>query len=337
MLRRFLRRLENFKVPNVPVLPRWGVVAVIVAGLGTLVAVLAWATWGGDFALLQTKGEVAHRERNLLYFAVVLSLLVLIPVYFMLFLFAWRYREGHRKAYRPEWDSNRQYEALWWGIPIAIIAVLAIVTWVTSHSLDPYKPLASRHEPLKVQVIALEWKWLFLYPEYSVASVNEVAFPADRPVEFTITSDGPMNSFWVPQLAGQIYAMSGMSTRLHVAADHPGEYKGLSSNISGAGFADMKFTARAMTQSNFDSWLAYTRSSDRALDAASFRELRQKSTASPVSHYSGLDAGLYDKVVMEYTNGAVPRQVEVKSPEEKNTSQVKTQNSAQNQHVMEGM
>lgn len=313
----------------------------IVGGLIALMGVLTWAAWGGHFPLIKTSGEVANRERDLLFFAVALSLLVLVPVYFMLFLFAWRYRDGHRKQYKPDWDNNKKFEMLWWGIPIAIIAVLAVVTWVTSHSLDPYKPLASQYPPVKIQVIALEWKWLFIYPEQNVASVNEVAFPVDRPVEFTITSDGPMNSFWMPELAGQIYAMSGMSTKLHVAADHVGDYKGLSSNISGPGFADMKFTAKALSVERYAAWLGEARLRSNSLNQETYAHLRKRSVDNDVMYYSGLENGLYDTIVQGYS-GKVDRPNEVKSTEGSSPSQVKMKNSGRDQmgnnnHEMEHM
>ncbi|QQS18243.1 ubiquinol oxidase subunit II [Candidatus Saccharibacteria bacterium] len=233
--------MSRVKVPAVPRVSRTKMTVLWLVGGALVVGLLVVLSLNHSFPLLQTRGEIANRQRDLLVFATALALLVLVPVYFMIFTFAWRYRAGHKQDYKPEWDTHKGYEALWWGIPIAIISVLAVVTWVTSHSLDPFKPLASSQKPLQVQVVALQWKWLFIYPEQGVASVNEVAFPASRPVEFTMTSDAPMNSFWIPQLAGQIYVMSGMSTKLHVVADVPGVYQGMSSNISGKGFADMKF------------------------------------------------------------------------------------------------
>lgn len=332
-----LKRLENAKLPRVPFVPQKLVGPLIFLALALLIAVLVAAAWGGSFPLFQTRGEIATRQRNLLLFASALALLVLLPVYYMLFTFAWRYRAGHRKEYKPDWDSNRLYEAIWWTVPVVIIVVLGAFTWVTSHSLDPYKPLASSKEPLKVQVIAMEWKWLFLYPDQNVASINEVVFPAERPVEFTITSDGPMNSFWIPQLAGQIYAMSGMSTKLNIAADKPGTYKGLSSNISGAGFADMKFDAVAVSEARFKQWVAGARTASRSLDAQSYAQLRQKSVKDPVRYYKNPDTGLYDQVVKEYAHGAVARPVQVKSPEEKNASQVKNDKISHDMHMMEGM
>lgn len=324
-----MRWLDKVRVPQ---LSRRALVWLLLAGGLLFIGILWLILRDQTFPLLQTRGEIAHRERDLLLFATGLALLVLIPVYAMLFLFAWRYRQGHRREYKPDWDSNKTYEVIWWGIPIVIILVLGVVTWITSHSLDPYKPLTSHKKPLQVQVIAMEWKWLFLYPDYNVASVNEVAFPVDTPVEFTITSDGAMNSFWVPQLAGQIYAMSGMSTKLHVSADRVGDYKGLSSNVSGPGFSDMKFTARAVSEAEFRQWLARTRTTGRALDRSTYDQLRAKSVNNTVSYYSGLDGGLYDRIVMSYGDGPVARPNEVKTTDEKASSQTKEAN-----HTMEEM
>jgi cytochrome o ubiquinol oxidase subunit 2 len=268
-----------------------------------VIGVLVWLSWGHPFPLIQTRGDIANRQRDLLFFATLLALLVLLPVYFLIFTFAWRYRAGHRKEYKPEWASHKGYEALWWGIPIAIISVLAVVTWVTSHSLDPFKPVASQQKPLHIQVVALQWKWLFLYPEQHVASVNEFAFPVDRPVELTITSDAPMNSFWLPQLAGQIYAMSGMSTQLHIQANARGDYKGVSSNISGKGFADMRFTARAMSRPEYGAWLLHAVDTGNRMDMTAYEKLAQPGVSKTM--FFGLDdTGLYDRVILKYMAGS---------------------------------
>ncbi len=191
-----------------------------------------------------------------------------------------------------------------WGIPVAIISVLAVVTWVTSHSLDPYKALASPKKPLQVQVIALEWKWLFIYPGQDVASVNQVNFPVNQPVEFSITSDAPMNSFWIPQLAGQIYAMNGMTTKLNIIADQPGDYRGMSSNISGAGFADMMFTAHAESAADFNAWVEkiHAHEDTRDLTMTSYESLARPNT-SGVMLYHVHDPNVFHDVIMKYMGG----------------------------------
>ncbi len=334
-LRAVGKKANGVKLPSVPRVSRVKMVWLWVLGGGLVLALLVVLSLNHSFPLLQTRGEIANRERDLLVFAAGLALLVLVPVYFMIFSFAWRYRAGHKQDYKPEWDTHKGYEALWWGIPIAIIGVLAVVTWVTSHSLDPFKPLASNQKPLQVQVVALQWKWLFIYPEEKMASVGEVAFPAGRPVEFTMTSDAPMNSFWIPQLAGQIYVMSGMSTKLHVAADVPGEYEGLSSNISGKGFADMRFTARAMTLGDYQAWVSAAQQADKSLSWDAYEALA-KPGASKLQYFRLQDAAIYDRVIMKYM-GEHKASDEVKPTEEDTSSPVKTPQNAPHTMTMEGM
>ncbi len=285
-------------------MPRWLMVLCWIAGFTLAIAVLAYLLRDQTFAVLQTRGEVGNRERDLLYFAAFLALLVLVPVYIMIFVFAWRYRAGHKKKYQPNWDSDKRFETIWWAIPVAIISVLAVVTWVTSHSLDPYKALASTKQPLRVQVIALEWKWLFIYPDQDAASVNELMIPANRPVEFSITADAPMNSFWIPQLGGQIYAMNGMVTKLHLVADQPGDYRGMSSNISGTGFADMQFMTHAVSDQAFNAWVdsIHAHENTEDLTLASYKQLAKPST-SQVQLYHLHDPTVFNEVVMKYMGG----------------------------------
>lgn len=253
-------------------------------------------------AFFNPAGEIARQQRDLFLFAVALILIVVIPVFVMLFWFAWKFRENNKKAsYRPEFTGSKKLETLWWGIPIAIIIVLASVTWVTSHTLDPFRPLASNKVPLQVQVIALQWKWLFIYLDSSVASVNELHLPSDRPVEFTITSDAPMNSFWIPKLGGQVYAMSGMSTKLHLIADKKGVYEGRSANISGKGFADMEFATIVTSQSEFNAWQSNLSKQDLpALNTESYSKLAHKSVEKSPRFYVRADKDLYNAVIQSY-------------------------------------
>lgn len=253
-----------------------------------------------DVAVLNPKGEIADKQRNLIVFTLALSAVVVIPVFALLGMFAWRYREGNTKAhYRPNLDNNILLEAIWWGVPCAIILVLGIVTWQSSHELDPYKALNSSVKPVNVQVVALQWKWLFIYPDLHVASVNYLALPEHTPIDFTITADAPMNSFWIPSLGGQVYAMSGMSTQLHLMADTTGNYRGSSANISGAGFADMAFTAHSGTQGDFNAWVQKTQNA-QGLDKTVYDQLARPGTnVTPIS-YALKDPWLYDKILMKY-------------------------------------
>ncbi|QQS19510.1 ubiquinol oxidase subunit II [Candidatus Saccharibacteria bacterium] len=324
-LQKLTKKLAEVQLPAVPRLSRVKMTWLLVGGALVVVAVLTMLSLNHSFPLLQTRGEIANRQRDLLLFATGLAVIVLVPVYVMLFTFAWRYRAGHKKDYKPNWDSHKGYETLWWGVPLAIIVVLAAVTWVTSHSLDPFKPLSSTQKPLQVQVVALQWKWLFIYPEEKIASVGEVAFPVGRPVEFTMTSDAPMNSFWIPQLAGQIYVMSGMSTKLHVSADSVGTYAGLSANISGKGFADMRFNARAMSTTDYDAWVAGVKGSGKKLNQQTYEVLARPGKSATL-HYLLEETKLYDRVIMKYMTEHGTTQTaenETKPSEEKASSPVK--------------
>ena len=204
-----------------------------------------------NLAVLNPVGEIAAQEKSLISTAVLLMLIVVVPVIIMVFLFAWKYRASSTKAkYTPNWAHNTWLEIVWWGIPSSIIIALATITWITTHKLDPYRPLDSKEKPVEIQVVALDWKWLFFYPEYNIATVNHIQIPVGRPINFRITADAPMNSFMIPQLGGQIYAMQGMETKIHLIAEKPGEFDGYSSNYSGHGLSGMNFkvhTGKPMT------------------------------------------------------------------------------------------
>jgi cytochrome o ubiquinol oxidase subunit 2 len=268
---------------------------------GALVAGAAVYFGSVNVAVLNPQGEVAEKERNLIYFTLALSAVVVLPVFAMLGIFAWKFREGNEKAvYRPDWKSNGRLEVVWWGIPCLIILVLGIVAWRTSHDLDPYRSLDSRVKPISVQVVALQWKWLFIYPEQNIASVNLLEIPEKTPIAFTITADAPMNAFWIPNLGTQVYAMSGMSTTLHLIANSPGDYRGSSSNISGKGFADMAFTARAVSAADFGKWVATSQRSNRRLDTATYEKLAMPGTEATPLIYQLANRKLYDTIIKKY-------------------------------------
>lgn len=252
-------------------------------------------------AVLSPQGVIASKERRLIFIAVALSMIVVLPVFYMTFSFAWKYRASNKKAeYKPDLGNSRLLETVWWGVPTLIILFLSVLTWQSSHELDPYKALSSSKEPLTIQVVALQWKWLFIYPEQHVASVNLAQIPVDTPVDFEITSDAPMNSFWVPQLGGQIYAMSGMSTHLHLMASNAGNYKGSSANISGDGFAGMNFMVKAGSGQDFNTWVAAAKQSAIKLTQQTYDKLSQPSKNTPVSYYASVQNGLYDTIVAKY-------------------------------------
>jgi cytochrome o ubiquinol oxidase subunit 2 len=252
------------------------------------------------FQVFDPKGLIAVEERGLIIRAVLLMLIVVIPVFILAFSIAWRYRAGNTKAvYTPDWEHSPMEELIWWAIPLEIILVLGALTWSSTHQLDPSKPLAVAGTPLVVEVVALDWKWLFIYPSLGIASVNQLDFPANRPITFEITADAPMNSFWIPQLGGQIYAMTGMVTELHLVADNVGTYQGSSANYSGDDFADMRFNANALSENDFNSWVARVKQSNQLLDAARYAQLASPGTTTP-QVYASVPDTLYNSIVMQF-------------------------------------
>jgi cytochrome o ubiquinol oxidase subunit 2 len=278
---------------------RFKIFALILLALAVCGGV-AWFFAGSSVPLLQPRGTIAEQQRNLIIFATLLSLIVILPVFVLTFYIAWKYRAGNKKArYMPDWDRNKKLEFTWWAVPCAIILVLAVIAWQTSHSLDPFRAIKSDKKSLVVQVIALQWKWLFIYPEQRIAAVNYTQFPKDTPVRFEITADAPMNSFWIPSLGGQIYAMAGMKTQLHLMADRTGTYQGSSANISGEGFSGMKFKAVASTEANFERWVAQVKQAPKVLTIDEYNKLAAPSKNNKVAYYTS-DGGLHDTVIMKY-------------------------------------
>ncbi|MBB3101926.1 ubiquinol oxidase subunit II [Azomonas macrocytogenes] len=278
----------------------------------TLLTIVAAASLSGcSWALFDSKGEIGIQERNLILTAIGLMLLVVIPAIVMTVMFAWRYRASNKDAtYAPDWAHSYKIEAVVWGVPILIVAILAVVTWKTTHSLDPYKPIESDVKPLQVEVVSLNWKWLFIYPEQGIATVNELAFPENTPVTFHITSDTVMNTFSVPQLGGMVYAMAGQRTQLNLIANEPGEYFGQSGNYSGNGFSAMRFKAHVGSSEAFDSWVAKAKASSDTLDFDGFKVLAKpgemvnhRYPIHPVTYYSQVQPGLFKQVIDQYVVG----------------------------------
>jgi cytochrome o ubiquinol oxidase subunit 2 len=268
---------------------------------GVLTFAMAALLSGCNMSVLDPKGQVAADEKSLIITATLLMLVVVVPVIFLTLYFAWKYRESNTSAtYTPNWSYSHRIEAVVWAVPVAIILVLGTITWKTTHELDPYKPLESKVKPITIQVVSLDWKWLFIYPEQHIATVNEIQFPANTPVNFKITSDTVMNVFFIPQLGSQIYAMAGMQTQVNLVADTPGTYDGLSANFSGAGFPDMKFTATAASQSDFDAWVAKVKASPNKLGLDNYNELAKQSQKDPVKYFSAVEPVLYAAVLDKY-------------------------------------
>lgn len=265
--------------------------------LAVLVALLAGCQGG----VLDPKGQVGIEEKQLIIVATVLMLLVVIPVILMTLYFAWKYREGRNEAYEPKWSHSTKIEATVWAIPIIIIIILGAITWKSTQDLDPYKPLVSEKDPITVEVVSLNWKWLFIYPEQGIATVNELVFPKNVPVNFRISSEGTMNSFFIPQLGSQIYSMAGMVTKLHLIANEPGTYEGYSANYSGAGFTGMKFKAIATpTEADFDQWVEKVKSSNESLTSDAYAKLAEPSEYHPVEYFGTVKQGLFHDIVMRF-------------------------------------
>ena len=253
---------------------------------------------GCNMEILSPKGDIGAQEKTLLFTATGLMLLVVIPVIIMILTFAWKSRASNTKAdYQPKWAHSTAIEVVVWTVPCIIVAILAVITWRSTHALDPYKPLVSEHKPVTIEVVSLDWKWLFIYPEYDIATVNEIAFPVDVPVNFRITSASVMNSFFIPQLGSQIYSMAGMETKLHLNAREPGTYAGISANYSGAGFSGMRFKAIATSQEGFDNWVKEAKASGTALTPAVYQELTKRSEHNPVAKYASVPPSMFDYIL----------------------------------------
>ncbi|WP_310596677.1 cytochrome o ubiquinol oxidase subunit II [Aeromonas aquatica] len=279
-------------------------------GLGALLLIAVTGLLSGcDMALMSPKGQVGLEQRSLILTALGLMLIVVIPVIVMAVVFSRKYRASNTGAtYTPNWAHSTKIEAVVWTVPVIIIVILAIITWKTSHDLDPYKPLESDVKPIQVDVISLDWKWLFVYPELGIASVNELAFPINTPINFRVTSDTVMNSFFIPQLGGQIYAMAGMQTKLHLIANEAGQYKGISGSYSGAGFSGMKFKAIAtQDQAGFDAWVAKVKQSPKMLSTmGEFDTLAKKSENHPVEYFASADPKLFVNVINKFMGDMKP-------------------------------
>lgn len=254
-----------------------------------------------NFQLLNTKGSIARQERDLFLIATFLMVLIIGPVLFAVFAIARKYREGNKTVSREnKLRKNKFIEILFWTVPTATILIIGFMTFKGTHALDPYKPISSQQKPIRIQVVALQWRWLFIYPEEGIATINYLQFPEDTPVNFELTSDAPMNSFWIPSLAGQIYAMTGMSTKLHVIADEIGDYPGNAAEINGTGFSKMKFMARASTLKDYEQWLHETRLSPKVLTLEEYERLVGPSKDSSTVLYSSVEDDLYNKIIKKY-------------------------------------
>ena len=277
-------------------------------------------------AVLNPAGDIALQERNLIYAATGLMLLIIVPVMLLIMLFAWRYRAGNRDAtYDPSFSHSASLELVIWSVPLLIIIALGALTWSSTHLLDPFRPIDrvagravdSKAQPLRIQVVALDWKWLFIYPEQGIATVNELALPVNRPVRFDITSTNMMNSFYAPTLAGMIYAMPGMQSSMNAVLNRAGDSEGFSANYSGAGFSDMRFKLRGLDQPGFDRWVSDAKASGHALAIADYLALERPSEKVAAMRFAKVQPGLFDRIVNRCARPGTPCMRDVMSHDQR--------------------
>jgi cytochrome o ubiquinol oxidase subunit II len=263
------------------------------------VALIGAAMLGGcSEGVLDPKGPIAVAERQILFNSLGIMLAIVIPTILATFGVAYWFRSSNRRArYQPEFKYSGRLEVLVWAIPAMTVLLVGGVAWVGAHDLDPRKAISAAAKPVTVQVVSLDWKWLFIYPEQGVASVNHLVVPAGTPISFELTSSGVMNSFFVPQLGSQIYTMSGMVTHLQLQADHPGSYRGLSAQFSGDGFADMRFVVDAVPDQQFQQWVASTHGKGPTLDPQSYADLAKPSEAVAPFTYGAVSPDLFNAIV----------------------------------------
>lgn len=260
--------------------------------------------------LLDPRGPVGLEERNVLLLEFAIMMCIVVPTIVLTIYYAWKYRASNTSAeYLPNWSHSNKIEVAIWGIPTLIIFVLGIISYDTTHRLDPYRPLspavAGTKPALNVEVVALDWKWMFIYPDQGIATINQLAIPTNTQISFRITSDTVMNSFFIPRLGSMIYAMAGMQTQLHLLASQSGDYLGESSQFSGRGFSDMKFRTLAMDDSEFNAWVDKVRASSDTLDSNDYSKYAAPSEAAPVQYFSHVQPGLFEGIIAKYNNGMV--------------------------------
>ncbi len=278
-----------------------------------LVLSASFALAGCDWIVMKPHGDIANQQAQLIITSTLLMMLIIVPVIALTLFFAYRYRQSNTEAtYEPDWDHSTRLELIIWGAPLLIIIALGAITWISTHKLDPFrpldriaadKPLAADVKPLEVYVVSMDWKWLFIYPEQGVATVNEMAAPVDRPIHFRLTSTSVMNTFYVPALVGMIYTMPGMETQLHAVINKAGVYDGLSGNYSGAGFSGMRFKFKGLSDEDFARWVDGNKAGGNTLTRADYLQLEQPSTKEPVRRFASVEPGLWSAIVDRCVDG----------------------------------
>lgn len=268
---------------------------------------------GCDWIVMKPHGDIAQQQAQLIVTSTLLMLLIIVPVIALTLFFAFRYRQSNPEAtYAPDWDHSTRLELVIWGAPLLIIIALGAITWISTHKLDPFrpldriaegKPLVPGVKPLEVYAVSMDWKWLFIYPEQGIATVNEMAAPVDRPIHFRLTSTSVMNTFYVPALAGMIYTMPGMETQLHAVINKAGVYDGLSAHYSGAGFSDMRFKFHGLSNEDFARWVESSKAGGATLTRADYMKLELPSAKEPVRRFASVEPGLWGAIVDRCVDG----------------------------------
>ncbi|MGE8131447.1 ubiquinol oxidase subunit II [Methylobacterium sp. NPDC080182] len=270
---------------------RWRTLAALGSTLGLALFL------SGCGGVLDPQGPIGLQQRTILLNATAVMLAIVAPVILATLAFAWWFRSGNRRArYRPNWSYSGRIEFVVWSVPTLVILFLGGMTWVATHDLDPARALASERKALTIEVVSLDWKWLFIYPDQGIATVNRLVIPSETPLRFRLTSASVMNSFFVPQLGSQIYTMAGMETRLHLQADRPGTYAGLSAQFSGGGFSDMRFDVVAQEPTAFEAWASELRARGGMLDRAGYRVLAKPGKAASAQEFGGVVPNLFDGI-----------------------------------------
>ncbi|MDG2046777.1 MAG: COX aromatic rich motif-containing protein [Halioglobus sp.] len=277
---------------------------ILVRSTGGLLLLMLSVTAAASNGFINPAGPIAEALRDHLIFIVVVMAVVIVPLFIALPWTLWRYRLRTKSgSYQPNWEFSWPLEILIWGLPAVIVVILGWNLWHQSYELDPYKPLAATEAPLEIQAIALDWKWVFIYPEQNIASVNEVMIVAGRPVHFSLTSGTVMQSFMIPRLGGQIYTMAGMVTQMNLLASEPGQFRGLNTQYNGMGFANQKFMANAVSQTDFDAWATKMSDSKPPLNSAAWALLAKPSVLPAPQSFGSVAEGLFTGVIAGFTGG----------------------------------
>jgi len=273
-------------------------------------SVLSLLTTGcSKLIVLNSKGPIGQEERTLIYMSIGAMLIVIVPVFVMTYLFVKRYRASNNNPdYDPGWVHSTKVELVIWLVPLMIVTFLSYLVWVKTYELDPYKPIASENDQLNIEIVSLDWNWLFIYPDYNIAMVNELVIPEKVPLSFRLTSSSVMTSFFIPQLGSQMYAMAGMQTKLHLMADETGTYEGHNIEFSGEGYDTMHFKVLAKTMQGFDEWVNQAKESNNHLDLAAYSKLSQPSTNYPITIFTPVEPGLFDHIMKSFMGGMADHQ-----------------------------